>query len=67
MNPFRKGAPRFSDFDEADQRGVGYDAWSVWLNTAALVGRPAKDFGATAKAYMRKTADMLTAKLERLK
>ena len=66
VNPFRADRPRVTAFDNSDRRAAGYDAWGVWINAAHLVRLPDKDFSAEAIDYMKRTIEVLTAKLARL-
>ena len=66
VNPFRSAKPRVSAFDDSDRRAAGFDAWSVWINAAHLAQLPDKDFGVEAAGYMKKTVEVLTAKLAKL-
>ena len=67
VNPFRSAKPRVTAFDDSDRMGAGFDAWSLWLNASALAMRPEKDFGVESRSYMKKTIEVLTAKLRRMK
>ena len=67
VNPFRAGRPRVSVLDDSNRRAAGYDAWGVWLNAVRLVQLPDKDFNAEAKKCLRNAAEVLTAKLRRMK